>query len=225
MSVCDSSLMFQTLAKDYREKPLVFCSLLRDFIPLIMNNLKSSRSVVVIILSCGNSQVQAAFNSITLWATICKDDFEGVSISLWQGLTDCCIVIVDIWIDMQSSKRSMAVAAEKTMIGIVTSCLHSSSLFSTILSFFYTVSHATARLVLMHCIGEAVRCWNLDYVTSKQSDILQIVLTGLKDRTGEVREASRIVFCMAYCRLLPSLPDLQAANELDEDQGLCSECG
>ena len=119
----------------------------------------------------------------------------------------------------------MAVAAEKTMIGIVTSCLHSSSLFSTILSFFYTVSHATARLVLMHCLGEAVRCWNLDYVTSKQSDILQIVLTGLKDRTGEVREASRIVFCMAYCRLLPSLPDLQAANELDEDQGLCSECG
>ena len=106
---------------------------------------------------------------------------------------------------------------------IVTSCLHASSLFSTILSFFYTTSHATSRLFLMHCIGEAVRCWNMDYVTSKQADILQIVLTGLKDRTGEVREASRIVFCLLYCRLLPTLPDLQAVNELGEEQGLCIE--
>ena len=102
------------------------------------------------------------------------------------------------------------------MVAIVANCSHASSLLSTVLSYFYTASHASSRLVLMHCVGEAARCWSLEYLTSKQSDIVQLVLTGLRDRTGEVREASRIVFCVLYCRLLPSHADLAALDELDD---------
>lgn len=102
------------------------------------------------------------------------------------------------------------------MVAIVANCSHASSLLSTVLSYFYTASHASSRLVLMHCVGEAARCWNLEHLSSKQSDIVQLVLTGLRDRTGEVREASRIVFCVLYCRLLPSHADLAALDELDD---------
>lgn len=102
------------------------------------------------------------------------------------------------------------------MVTIVANCSHASSLLSTVLSYFYTASHASSRLVLMHCVGEAARCWSLDYLSSKQADIVQLVLTGLRDRTGEVREASRIVFCVLYCRLLPSHTDLASLDTLDD---------
>ena len=102
------------------------------------------------------------------------------------------------------------------MVTIVANCSHASSLLSTVLSYFYTASHASSRLVLMHCVGEAARCWSLDYLSSKQADIVQLVLTGLRDRTGEVREASRIVFCILYCRVLPSHADLASLDTLDD---------
>ena len=102
------------------------------------------------------------------------------------------------------------------MVTIVANCSHASSLLSTVLSYFYTASHASSRLVLMHCVGEAARCWSLDYLSSKQVDIVQLVLTGLRDRTGEVREASRIVFCILYCRFLPSHADLASLATLDD---------
>lgn len=102
------------------------------------------------------------------------------------------------------------------MVTIVANCSHASSLLSTVLSYFYTASHASSRLVLMHCVGEAARCWSLDYLSSKQADIVQLVLTGLRDRTGEVREASRIVFCILYCRFLPSHADLASLDTLDD---------
>ena len=63
------------------------------------------------------------------------------------------------------------------MVTIVANCSHASSLLSTVLSYFYTASHASSRLVLMHCVGEAARCWSLDYLSSKQADIVQLVLT------------------------------------------------
>ena len=102
------------------------------------------------------------------------------------------------------------------MVTIVANCSHASSLLSTVLSYFYTASHASSRLVLMHCVGEAARCWSLDYLSSKQADIVQLVLTGLRDRTGEVREASRIVLCILYCRFLPSHADLASLDTLDD---------
>ena len=102
------------------------------------------------------------------------------------------------------------------MVTIVANCSHASSLLSTVLSYFYTASHASSRLVLMHCVGEAARCWSLDYLSSKQADIVQLVLTGLRDRTGEVREASRIVFCILYCRFLPSHADLASLDTPDD---------
>lgn len=106
------------------------------------------------------------------------------------------------------------------MISIVQHCSRASSLFSTIISYFYTASHATSRLILIRCVGEAIARWNLEVVNSKRNEIISLVLNGLRDRAGEVRESARIVFCLLYCRTLPSLPSLHELNELDNTQGM-----
>ena len=77
---------------------------------------------------------------------------------------------------------------------------------------------ALAQPPLMKCIGEAVHCWDAEYIQSKHEDIVRVVLAGLKDRTGDVRDASRLVLCLLYCKILPSNPSFIHDAELTEEQ-------
>ncbi len=104
------------------------------------------------------------------------------------------------------------------MLSVIRSTSHSPSLLSSVLSYYYTASHSNARLVLMKCIGEAVHCWDAEYIQSKHEDIVRVVLAGLKDRTGDVRDASRLVLCLLYCKILPSNPSFIHDAELTEEQ-------
>ena len=97
--------------------------------------------------------------------------------------------------------------------------VHSPSLFSTVLSFFYTAPHAPVRLALMKCVGEISRCWSAELLSAKQPEMINLILTGLKDRRGDVRDASRIVFCVLYYRQLDQNPSLRSPTELDSQQG------
>ena len=108
-------------------------------------------------------------------------------------------------------------SAEQTMITIVRSTTRSSSLFSSIISYFYISPHNTARFVLMKCIGEAIHNWDASYISNKKSEIIRLVLTGIKDRTGDVRDAARIVFCQLYCCLLPLLSFIHTPELTDDD--------
>ena len=62
-----------------------------------------------------------------------------------------------------------------------------------------------------------MHCWDADYIVKKQEDVVRLVLTGLKDRTGDVRDASRLLLCLFYCRLLPN-PSFSHDPQLSEDQ-------
>ena len=102
------------------------------------------------------------------------------------------------------------------MTTIIINCHRAPNLFSSLLSYFCTSTHSMARLSLMRCIGEAVRCWDADYIAGKHEDIVSIVLSGVKDRSGDVRDASRIVLCYLYGR---SLPQPIASSELSDSEG------
>ena len=98
---------------------------------------------------------------------------------------------------------------------IIINCHRAPNLFSSLLSYFCTSTHSTARLTLMKCIGEAVRCWDGDYISGKNDDIVNIVLNGVKDRSGDVRDVSRIVLCYLYLRSLPSAPSSSELTEIE----------
>lgn len=98
---------------------------------------------------------------------------------------------------------------------IIINCHRAPNLFSSLLSYFCTSTHSAARLTLMKCIGEAVRCWDGDYISGKNDDIVNIVLNGVKDRSGDVRDVSRIVLCYLYLRSLPSAPSSPELTEID----------
>ena len=102
---------------------------------------------------------------------------------------------------------------------IVRNCSHASSLFSAIISYFYTASHTTSRFTVIRCVGEAIACWKMDILKAKQNEMIALVLSGLRDRSAEVRESSRIMFCLLYCRFLPSVPSLYDLEDLDDLQG------
>ena len=105
------------------------------------------------------------------------------------------------------------------MMRIVRNCSHASSLFSAISSYFYTASHTTSRFTVIRCVGEAISCWKMDILRAKQNEMIALVLSGLCDRSVEVRESSRIIFCLLYCRFLPSIPSLYGLDDLDDFQG------
>ena len=98
---------------------------------------------------------------------------------------------------------------------IIINCHRAPNLFSSLLSYFCTSTHSAARLTLMKCIGEAVRCWDGDYISGKNDDIVNIVLNGVKDRSGDVRDVSRIVLCYLYLRSLPSAPSSSELTEIE----------
>ena len=105
------------------------------------------------------------------------------------------------------------------MLSIIQSTSHFSSLFTSLLSLFYSSNHNTARFVLMKCVGEMIRCWSMSFVVLKRDDIIQLVLAGVKDRAGEVRDASRIVLCLYYCRIYSSHQDFPQQEDLSSDDG------
>ena len=105
------------------------------------------------------------------------------------------------------------------MLSIIQSTSHFSSLFSSLLSLFYSSNHNTARFILMKCVGEMIRCWSMSFIVLKRDDIIQLVLTGVKDRAGEVRDASRIVLCLYYCRIYPSQHDLPTQEDISNNEG------
>ena len=104
------------------------------------------------------------------------------------------------------------------MLSVIHSTSHSPHLLSSVLSSYYPASHSNARLALMKCIGEAVHCWDEEYIQNRHDDIVRVILAGLKDRTGDVRDASRLVLCLLYCKLLPSNPAFIHDAELTEAQ-------
>lgn len=71
----------------------------------------------------------------------------------------------------------------------------------------------------MKCVGEMIRCWSMSFIVLKRDDIIQLVLTGVKDRAGEVRDASRIVLCLYYCRIYPSHHDLPTQEDISNNEG------
>lgn len=164
-------------------------------------------------------QVKTALDSISLWVSICREDFEGMALSLWQTLLECCNVRLVLTANLESSKRIVSNAAEQTMLSVIHASNRSPSLLSSIFSYFYTTPNSVSRLVLIKCIGEAVHCWDADYITKKQEDVVRLVLTGLKDRTGDVRDASRLLLCLFYCRLLPLTSSFSHEPQLTEEQG------
>lgn len=104
------------------------------------------------------------------------------------------------------------------MLSLIESVSDSSNLFSAIISFYYISQHNTARFVLMKCVGECLRLWPFSFVDQKRDEVIQLVLAGVKDRAGEVRNASRIVFCILYCRCYPSLSNLPSSEELTSEE-------
>lgn len=53
----------------------------------------------------------------------------------------------------------------------------------------------------MRCIGECIRCWPHSAFSSKKDMILQLTVDGMQDHASEVRDISRLVFCLLYCRM------------------------
>lgn len=104
------------------------------------------------------------------------------------------------------------------MFSLILSISGSSNMFSTIITCFHSSSHNIARFVLMKCMGELIRIWSFSFITQKKEDIVQLILAGVKDRAGEVRDASRIVACVLYCRFYPSLPNLPTSEELSSEE-------
>lgn len=104
------------------------------------------------------------------------------------------------------------------MLSLIESVSSSSNLFSTISSCYHTSQHNTARFVLMKCVGECLRIWPFSFVDQKKDEVIQLVLAGVKDRAGEVRDASRIVFCILYCRCYSSLSNLPSSEELSSEE-------
>ena len=104
------------------------------------------------------------------------------------------------------------------MFTIIQSTTYFSNLFSQILTLFTTSSHNTARFVLVKCVGEILRSWSLSFILLKKDEIIQLIINGVRDRAGEVRDGSRILFCLLYCRCFSSYPTLPQSEHLSSDE-------
>lgn len=99
----------------------------------------------------------------------------------------------------------MSSEIEETVLSIIHT-YHTPNLVSVITTNFYSSPHISSRHLQIKALGEILFSWPLSLLSPKQSEIIQLIYAGIKDRASEVRDISRIVFCLFFCRLFSGVP-------------------
>ena len=102
------------------------------------------------------------------------------------------------------SRKQIASEIEETVFTIIHK-YQTPNLLSTISTNYSTSSHISSRFLQIKALGEIVFTWPLSLLSPRKTEIIQLVYSGIKDRASEVRDISRIVFCLFFCRLFPGI--------------------